>query len=223
MELFCFRQFSARRWDLKRNTNSYGIHIKLQESWVPGLELAPSAPFTISKNSGRGEASLTYIYGPEANLMYLTDRCRFLNCSVRGGGGVWRDSYPPYCPYTYTLDVHKTKFRTYKEPSLNGPWYFLIHKITNVPVFLIGAGGRKTISGAVWRPFKRPLLWISPHPNPYVPPHINNRYINSYTILYIRVLPPLVQCTSIPPSTRSFSAQYFLIHLSLCRDSLAAL
>jgi hypothetical protein len=29
-------------------------------------------------------------------------------------------------------------------------------------------------------PFKRPSLWISPHPNPYVPPHINNRYINSY-------------------------------------------
>jgi hypothetical protein len=28
--------------------------------------------------------------------------------------------------------------------------------------------------------FKRPSLWISPHPNPYVPPHINNRYINSY-------------------------------------------
>jgi hypothetical protein len=28
-------------------------------------------------------------------------------------------------------------------------------------------------------PFKRPSLWIFPHPNPYVPPHINNRYIKS--------------------------------------------
>jgi hypothetical protein len=27
-------------------------------------------------------------------------------------------------------------------------------------------------------PFKRPSLWIYPHPNPYVPPHINNSYIN---------------------------------------------
>ncbi len=28
-------------------------------------------------------------YGPEAYLMHLTDRCPFLNCSVRmGGGGV---------------------------------------------------------------------------------------------------------------------------------------
>ncbi len=26
------------------------------------------------------------IYGPEAYLMHLTDRCRFLNCSVRMGG-----------------------------------------------------------------------------------------------------------------------------------------
>jgi hypothetical protein len=29
-------------------------------------------------------------------------------------------------------------------------------------------------------PFKRISLWISPHPNPYVPPHINNRHIYSY-------------------------------------------
>ncbi len=26
---------------------------------------------------------------PEAYLMHLTDRCRFLNCSVGWGGGVW--------------------------------------------------------------------------------------------------------------------------------------
>ncbi len=34
----------------------------------------------------------TELYGPECYLMLLTDHCRFLNCSVRmGGGGVWRD------------------------------------------------------------------------------------------------------------------------------------
>ena len=26
-------------------------------------------------------------FGPEAYLMHLTDRCQFLNCSVRMGGG----------------------------------------------------------------------------------------------------------------------------------------
>jgi hypothetical protein len=29
-------------------------------------------------------------------------------------------------------------------------------------------------------PFKRPEKWISPHPNPYVQPHINNRYIGNF-------------------------------------------
>jgi hypothetical protein len=28
-------------------------------------------------------------------------------------------------------------------------------------------------------PFKHPEKWISPHPNPYVQPHINNRYIGN--------------------------------------------
>ncbi len=37
---------------------------------------------------------------------------------------------------------------------------------------------RKSISRAGWR--GGPSLWISPHPNQYVPPHINNRYVNSF-------------------------------------------
>ncbi len=32
---------------------------------------------------------LNYIYGPECYIIHLTDRCRFLNCSVRMGGGGW--------------------------------------------------------------------------------------------------------------------------------------
>ncbi len=44
---------------------------------------------------------------------------------------------------------------------------------------------RRVLERAVWRglkahPFKRPSLLISPYPYPYVPPHINNRYINIY-------------------------------------------
>jgi hypothetical protein len=29
-------------------------------------------------------------------------------------------------------------------------------------------------------PFLGPSFWICPHPNQYVPPHINNRYISGY-------------------------------------------
>jgi hypothetical protein len=29
-------------------------------------------------------------------------------------------------------------------------------------------------------PFKRPEKWISAHPNPYVQPHTNNRYISNF-------------------------------------------
>ncbi len=36
---------------------------------------------------GGGGEYVMLLYGPEAYLMYLTDRCRFLNCSVRMGGG----------------------------------------------------------------------------------------------------------------------------------------
>jgi hypothetical protein len=33
-----------------------------------------------------------FFYGPEAYLMHLTDRCRFLNCSARIGGRGVEDS-----------------------------------------------------------------------------------------------------------------------------------
>ena len=41
-----------------------------------------------------------------------------------------------------------------------------------------GFGWGKSITRAY--PFKRPEKWISPHPNPYVQPHINNRYIGNF-------------------------------------------
>ncbi len=68
--------------------------------------------------------------------MHLTDRCRFLNFSVRmgRGGGVWTGGI-------------RYEFTTYF-------WGF-------------GGGAVRYGSG------------FPPHPNPYVPPHINNRYINS--------------------------------------------
>ncbi len=44
--------------------------------------------------------------------------------------------------------------------------------------------GPKKVSTFRAHTFKRLSLWISPHPNQYVPPHINNSYINSI-IVYI--------------------------------------
>jgi hypothetical protein len=46
-----------------------------------------------------------------------------------------------------------------------------------------------SIANAIWaqksrdfraHPFKRIEKWISPHPNPYGQPHINNRYIGNF-------------------------------------------
>ncbi len=53
----------------------------------------------------------------------------------------------------------------------------LVHKITNVPVFLYGAGHMDFDAG---KSISRALVMDFPHPSEYVPPHINNRYINSY-------------------------------------------
>jgi hypothetical protein len=46
-----------------------------------------------AKNMGESSSSTVdirytvYLYGPECYIMHLTDRCRFLNYSVRTGGG----------------------------------------------------------------------------------------------------------------------------------------
>jgi hypothetical protein len=46
-----------------------------------------------------------------------------------------------------------------------------------------------SVASAIWaqksldfraHPFKRPEKWISPHPNPIIQPHINNRYIGNF-------------------------------------------
>ena len=48
------------------------------------------------------------------------------------------------------------------------------------PSVLVAISGPKKVSTFRAHPFKRPSLLISPHPNQYLPPQRNNRYINSY-------------------------------------------
>ncbi len=51
-----------------------------------------------------------------------------------------------------------------------GPkWHSLVH---------ISGPKKVSISGST--PSNAPRYVLLPHPNPYAPPHINNRYINSY-------------------------------------------
>ncbi len=59
-----------------------------------------------------------------------------------------------------------------------------VHKITNAPVFYMALGFNdfdegKSITLAIGRVGLS--KWIFPHQNHYVPRHINNRYINSYS------------------------------------------
>jgi hypothetical protein len=52
---------------------------------------------------------------------------------------------------------------------------------------LVPISGPKKVSISGPTPSKAPRYGLLPHANPYVPPHINNRYINSYkliTLLY---------------------------------------
>ncbi len=64
---------------------------------------------------------------------------------------------------------------------------------------LVAISGPKKVSISGPTPSKGPRYGLLSHPNPYVPPHINDRYINSYSPLrFVNCYPsPLVQ---IPPS-----------------------
>jgi len=57
-----------------------------------------------------------------------------------------------------------------------------------IKTFLVPKMGT-SVESAIWAQksqdfrahlFKRPEKWISPHPNPYVQPHINNGYIGNF-------------------------------------------
>ncbi len=63
-----------------------------------------------------------------------------------------------------------------------GPWDRLFWAQMALAA-LAAISGPKKVSTFRAQPFKRPSLWISPHPNPYVPPHISNRYIKSQYIM----------------------------------------
>jgi hypothetical protein len=67
------------------------------------------------------------------------------------------------------------------------------------PSVLVAISGLKQVSTFRAHPFKRPSLLISPHPNQYLTPHINNRYINSYQYYYMQN----VACTA-----REYSLAY---------------
>jgi hypothetical protein len=63
---------------------------------------------------------------------------------------------------------------------------YLVHKITNVPVVYMGLvlsdfeGGLSITRGILGGP--KNLDFLPPPPPNFVPPHISNRYINSYTV-----------------------------------------
>ncbi len=44
-------------------------------------------------------------------------------------------------------------------------------------------------------PFKQPSLWISPYPNPYVPSHINNRYIITINVPVLEMWRDIMKST----------------------------
>ncbi len=68
-----------------RSTAPYFYQIQKYGAYL--YKLAPNF------NECRSYEASKKFYGPEWYLMYLTDRCWFLNCSVMmSGGGWWRDS-----------------------------------------------------------------------------------------------------------------------------------
>jgi hypothetical protein len=48
---------------------------------------------------------------------------------------------------------------------------------------LVPISGPKKVSISGLTPSNTPHYGLLPHPNPNVPPHINNRYINSYNVM----------------------------------------